>query len=114
MLKVLDTGSSCVERGFEDSEIGQDDDGILKVPTCLKFKKNGPKTVAMERMACLEYNTQWVDLNDGKGLRQISDCVKTGRVALARTQRLDTYYDNGTFSERQNSGSAMYTIPDCE
>ena len=66
------------------------------------------KSIPMKRKACLK----WESHTNEDGNRR-SKCVKRGYKKLPRSQRLDTYLDFASFSERQNSGSAMFTIPRC-
>ncbi len=141
MLTVINTGSTCVEKVWEvteddkydifpGEEVLTDEEwkaqgstgrfGAMYTPSCVKWEKNGPKTVAMKYQGCLEWDAKWemVDRQgnqDGKGFRLNQYCVKTGLKDLPRTQRLDVYIAEigQNLTSGQNMGSAMYTIPDC-
>ncbi len=136
LLKVINTGSTCVEKVWEVSEDDKYDVfpgeeiltdeqwkaqgsvgrfGAFYTPSCVKFEKNGEKYVEMKRTTCLEYKTKWVDKGNNKGFKLISKCVKPGITDLPRTQRLDVYIAEigQNLTSGQNMGSAMYTIPDC-
>ncbi len=83
--------------------------GALYTPSCKTLKTTEViKSIPMKRAACLK----WESYNNEEGNRR-SRCVKRGYKKLPRAQRLDTYLDFGSYSDRQNSGSAMFTIPRC-
>lgn len=83
--------------------------GSKYTPSCKTLKTTEViKSIPMKRKACLK----WENYTNDDGNRR-SRCVKRGFKKLPRAQRLDTYLDFGSFSERQNSGSAMFTIPRC-
>lgn len=87
--------------------------GAFYTPSCKTLTtRTVTKVIPMVRSACLKWESYVVDNGDGGSRR--SRCVKRGTKPLKRSQRLDTYLDFGSYSERQNSGSAMYTIPRCK
>lgn len=88
--------------------------GAHYTPSCRTLRSRVvTKVIPMVRNACLKWESYVVNEGDGEGDRRRSRCVKSGTKPLKRRQRLDTYLDFGSYSERQNSGSAMYTIPSC-
>lgn len=88
--------------------------GAQYTPSCRRLTSRVvTKVIPMVRSACLKWETYIVNDGDGDGDSRRSRCVKRGTKPLPRSQRLDTYLDFGSYSERQNSGSAMYTIPRC-
>jgi len=115
MLKVLDTGSSCVKYGKEVVEDTKYDVNPRYNRTCEAWKKNGPKTVAAIMNVCLESELVVYNNGDGDGDEYRSVCTKYGTAPLPRTQRLDVYKTSpGTYlTSGQNAGSEMYTIPNC-
>ena len=116
MLKVIDTGSTCVKWDKEVDEDTKYDLFPRYTRTCAAWEKNGPKTVEMKKQTCLEWETVVYNDNDGEGDKYRSKCVKPGTADLPRTQRLDVYLTEiGTYlTSGQNMGSAMYTIPACD
>lgn len=83
--------------------------GAHYTPSCKTLKTTEIiKSIPMKRAACLK----WESYINEDGDRR-SRCAKRGYKKLPRSQRLDTYYNFGSYSERQNSGSAMFTIPRC-
>ncbi|MFT6070995.1 MAG: hypothetical protein ACJAT2_002844 [Bacteriovoracaceae bacterium] len=86
--------------------------GAFYTPSCKTLTTTTvTKVIPMVRSACLKWESYVVDNGDGGSRR--SRCIKRGTKPLKRSQRLDTYLDFGSYSERQNSGSAMYRIPSC-
>ena len=89
--------------------------GATYTPSCRTLTSRVvTKVIPMVRSACLEWETYVYNDGDGDGDQWRSRCVKRGTKPLPRRQRLDTYLDFGSISERQNSGSAMYKIPSCK
>ncbi|MCO4756177.1 MAG: hypothetical protein KC478_16970 [Bacteriovoracaceae bacterium] len=83
--------------------------GAYYTPSCKTLKTTEIiKSIPMKRKACLKWENYFNEDGDRR-----SRCAKRGYKKLPRAQRLDTYLDFGSFSERQNSGSAMFTIPRC-
>ena len=83
--------------------------GAHYTPSCKTLKTTEIiKSIPMKRAACLK----WESYINEDGDRR-SRCAKRGYKKLPRSQRLDTYLDFGSYSDRQNSGSAMFTIPRC-